>query len=65
MTGMSEDTLVLISTFQRQDLIEAVRTLLEEQVPVFWIVPLHDDMEWMIPEELGDCLLRWDVPKLL
>ena len=63
--GKSEDTLILISTFQRQDLIEAVRTLIEEQVPVFWIVPLHDDMELIVPEDIGDCLLRWDVPKLL
>lgn len=60
-----EDTLILISTFQRQDFIESIQRLLEEHIPVFWIVPLHEDMELLVPDEMSDCLLRWNVPKVL
>lgn len=57
------DTLVLISSFQRNDFFDAMRTLKEENIPFFWIVPLHDDMEFDAPDDLKADIFRYHVAK--
>lgn len=60
-----EDTIVLISSFQRNDFFDAVRQLQAEQIPFFWIVPLHEDMPLNIPDDLASHVIRWDVPRVV
>ena len=60
-----EDTLILISTFQRADFLDALEQLRAENIPLFWLVPLHDDMPLTAPDSLSDCLLRWHVDRVL
>ena len=57
------DTLILISSFQRADFFDTMRTLKDENVPFFWIVPLHDDMELTAPADLSDDIFRYHVAK--
>lgn len=60
-----EDTIVLISSFQRDDFFDSVRQLQNEQIPFFWIVPLHEDMPLTVPDDLASHVIRWNVPRIV
>ena len=57
------DTLVLISSFQRADFFDAMRTLKDENIPFFWIAPLHDDMDLTAPDDIKSDIFRYHVAK--
>lgn len=57
----SDDYILLISSYQRRDLVEQLLRLSKDKVDFFWIVPVNKEVKLVVSEELKSHVLSWEI----
>lgn len=57
----SDEYILLISSYQRKDLLEQLSQLSRNKVDFFWIVPVNNEVKLTISDELKSHVLSWEI----
>jgi uncharacterized protein (DUF58 family) len=57
----SNEYILLISSYQKKDLLEQLFRLVKNKVDFFWIVPINDKVKLTVAEELKSHVLSWEI----
>jgi uncharacterized protein (DUF58 family) len=57
----SNEYILLISSYQRKDLLEQLFRLIRNKVDFFWIVPVNHKVKLTVTEELKSHVLSWEI----